>query len=494
MFILALDQGTTGTTATLTDLKTLKLIGKVNQEFPQIFPQPGWVEHNLNDIWSSSKQVIQQVLKDCHVPSNKIACIGITNQRETVGAFTRNGRPLANAIVWQDRRTANFCDQLKSSAQSKDIKRKTGLNIDPYFSGSKMKWLLENKSSVQRAAQRGDLLFGNMDTFLLYKLSGGKVHKTEASNASRTMLYDLEKGEWDDNLLSLFHIQKEFLPEICDSFGEFAKTNGLDFLPDEIPITGILGDQQAALFGQAGLKQGDIKCTYGTGGFLLLNTGTEKIDSSSGLLTTVAYRHEGKNQWALEGSCYIAGAAVQWLRDQLGVIESSRDVETLAKKVKNLTEMEFLTFLPFFTGIASPHWSPRAKGAIVGMTRDSSKAHLARACLDGVAFSINDLILTCERDLGRNISKLRVDGGMCKNDLFCQIQSNVSALSVQRPLIIETTAYGASLAAAIGLGEKTFQDIKKNWVLDREFTPNEERKFYEKKQGQWSQLVKRLYL
>ena len=494
MFILALDQGTTGTTATLTNLKTLELIGKVNREFPQIFPRPGWVEHNLDDIWNSTKWVTEQVLKNCHVPPHKIACIGITNQRETVGAFTRQGSPLAHAIVWQDRRTTDFCDDLKSSVKSKNIKRQTGLNIDPYFSGSKIKWLLENKSAVQRAAQRGDLLFGNMDTFLLYKLSGGKAHKTEASNASRTMLYDIEQGQWDDSLLSLFHVKKEFLPEICDSFGEFAKTDGLDFLPDGIPITGILGDQQAALFGQAGLKRGDIKCTYGTGGFLLLNTGTEKIYSSSGLLTTVAYRHEGKNQWALEGSCYIAGAAVQWLRDQLGVIESSREVENLANEVKDLKEMEFLTFLPFFTGIASPHWCPMAKGAIVGMTRDSTKSHLARACLDGIAFSVNELILACERDLGRKISALRVDGGMCQNDLFCQIQSNVSDLSVQRPLIIETTAYGVSLAAAIGLGEKTFQDVEKLWGMHREFTPNEEKSFYEKKQTQWNQLIKKLYL
>ena len=493
-FVLAIDQGTTGTTAAITDLSTLEFVGKANLEFSQIFPRPGWVEHDLDEIWNSTKIVVAQALKDYGISKNEIACIGITNQRETVGAFTHEGTPLCHAIVWQDRRTTDFCNQLKESDKSKEIKRQTGLLIDPYFSGSKIKWLLENNQNVQEALKGDDLLLGNMDTFLLYKLSGGKAYKTEASNASRTMLYDIERGQWDDGLLSLFGVEKKCLPTVCDSFGEFGITNGLDFLPDGIPITGILGDQQAALFGQAGLQQGDVKCTYGTGAFLLLNTGSKKLESNCGPLTTVAYRYNGQNKFALEGSCYMAGAAIQWLRDQLGIIASTPEVEQLAGNIKDISEMEFITFLPFFTGIASPHWRPNAKGAIVGITRDSSKAHIARACLEGVAFSVQDLIAACEKDLGSQLSVLGVDGGMCQNDLFCQIQANVSNLTIRRPQIVETTAYGASLVAAIGLGEKTFDDVGKLLKVDREFTPNKQRNFYQKKKFQWDKLIERLYL
>ena len=489
-FILSIDEGTTGVTAALIELSTLKFMGKVGQEFPQIFPRPGWVEHDLNDIWNCTAQVVQQLLQDQGIQGREITCIGLTNQRETVGAFDRGGTPLGNAIVWQDRRTTDFCEGLKE--KSKDIKNRTGLTADPYFSGSKIKWMLENNHVIQAAAQSENLLWGNIDTFLLYKLSG--EYKTEGSNASRTMLYNIATGEWDNDLLNLFSVQKQHLPTVCDSFGEFGKTRGLDFLPDGIPITGILGDQQAALFGQGGLKKGDIKCTYGTGGFLLLNTGAEKIDSGTGLLTTVAHRYNGQNQFALEGPCYIAGAAVQWLRDQLNLIASSPQVEELAKSVEDISQMEYLTFLPFFTGIASPHWQPNAKAAIVGITRDTSKAHLARACLDGVALSIQELIAACEQSLNEKISVLRVDGGMSQNDLFCQIQSNVSGLTIQRPQIVETTCYGAALAAAVGLGEKSFDDIGTLLAIDREFSPNQEREFYQKKQKQWSDLVQRLYL
>ena len=493
-FILAIDEGTTGTTASLTNLSTLKFMGKVNCEFPQIYPHPGWVEHDLKDIWHYTKEAIEQVIDNHHISTGDIACIGITNQRETVGGFTRAGAPVGKAIVWQDRRTTDFCEQLKSSDKAGAIKKKTGLTMDPYFSGSKIKWLLENCPEIQNAEAKGDLLLGTIDTFLLYKLSGGQAYKIEATNASRTMLYDIEKGEWDRELLTLFGVKRELLPSVCDSFGELGKTRGLDFLPDGIPITGILGDQQAALFGQGGIRQGDMKCTYGTGGFLLVNTGEQKVDSNSGLLTTVAYRHGGKNFFALEGSCYIAGAAVQWLRDELKTIESAPEVEEWASKVADLSEMEFITFLPFFTGIASPHWKPHAKGALVGITRDTGRSHIARACLDGVAFSIQSLIATCAGDLGEKLSALGVDGGMCQNNLMCQIQANVSDLTIRRPKIIETTCYGASLAAALGLGEKSFDDIGSLLSIDREFAPNEQREFYVKKQRQWDDLIQKLYL
>lgn len=492
-FILAIDEGTTGVTASITELTTLKFVGKVNREFPQIFPHPGWVEHDLNHIWQCTKRVIRQVLKKCSIEPQQIACMGITNQRETVGAFTRKGVPLGHAIVWQDRRTTKFCEQLSAKAV-KMIRKRTGLTADPYFSGPKIKWLMENTSKVQEAAERDNLFLGTLDTFLLYKFSGGTAYKTDASNASRTMLYNIKRGQWDGDLLQLFGVKEKFLPTVCDSFGEFGQTKGLEFLPDGIPITGILGDQQAALLGQGGAWRGDIKCTYGTGAFLLLNTGTKKVNSKSGLLTTVAYRHKGQNIFALEGSCYIAGAAIQWLRDQLNIIESSLEVERLAGNIQDLSEMKFVSFLPFFTGIASPYWQPNAKGAIVGITRDSDRAHIARACLDGVAFSVQNLISACEKDWGSRLSVLRVDGGMCQNNLFCQIQSNVSNFAIRRPQIIETSTYGASLAAAIGLGEKTFGDIEKLHVLDREFTPNQERKFYRKKRRQWNELLKRLYL
>ncbi|MCY4643105.1 MAG: glycerol kinase GlpK [Bacteriovoracales bacterium] len=493
-FILAIDQGTTGTTACLTDLSTLRFLGKVGLEFPQIFPRPGWVEHDLGDIWHCTEKVVRELLKNHGVASRDIACIGITNQRETVGAFTREGVPLGHAIVWQDRRTGEFCEELKSSKAAKDITRKTGLAIDSYFSGSKIKWLLENDTRVQKAKEKGDLLFGTIDTFLLYKLSGGKAYKTEGSNASRTMLYDIEKGKWDRDFLDIFCVGEDELPEVCDSFTLFGKTEGLSFLPDGIPITGILGDQQAALFGQGGVGEGEMKCTYGTGGFLLLNTGTKKIDSQNGLLSTVAYRHEGQNRFALEGSCYVAGAAVQWLRDKLGFFESSKQIEELSKGVQDILEMEFVTFLPFFTGTASPYWCSEAKAAIVGLTRDTGKPHIARACLDGVALSIEDVISTFKKDLDQEIPALKVDGGMCQNDLFCQIQANVSEIIIKRPQVIETTSYGACLAAAIGLGEKTFQDVENSSSTYEEFAPNDEKDFYRKKKLLWDGLIQRLYL
>ncbi|TDJ07936.1 MAG: glycerol kinase GlpK [Deltaproteobacteria bacterium] len=492
-YILSIDQGTTGTTSLLIDAKTFKLKGKLNQEFPQIFPRPGLVEHNLNDIWSTVEKTVEALLKKENVRAEDIVAIGITNQRETTCAFDKSGRPLANAIVWQDRRTADFCDSLKN--QQDLIREKTGLPIDPYFSATKMKWLLENNDEVKRAAKSADLLFGTIDTFLLYKLTAGESHFTEGSNASRTLLMNLKTCQWDHELLDLFHIDKDTLPEIKDSFGKFGVTKGNSFLPDGIPITGILGDQQSALFGQAGHLAGDMKCTYGTGAFMLLNTGVEIKKSEYGLLSTVAFVDKGKAVYALEGSCYIAGAAVQWLRDNLNIIGDAAEVENLALEVKNLSEMEHILFLPYFTGMGSPYWKADAKAAILGLTRDSGRPHLARACLDGIALSINDLIEAMRKDTHLAIGELKVDGGATKNDLLLKIQASISNLKIIRPSVLETTGYGAALAAAVGDNLIAMEKIKDLWAMDVAFTPMTKwQDFYVKKTTQWKSVIAKLFL
>lgn len=493
--ILSIDQGTTGTTACLIDATTFNFIGKVNKEYPQIYPQPGWVEHNLNDIWETVKYTTESVLKKFNIAPTDIVSIGITNQRETTCAFKKNGEPLGNAIVWQDRRTSNFCAKLKSEGYAEKIKLKTGLTIDPYFSATKMNWLLLNNLSVKKASDESDLCFGTIDTFLLYKFSGGKSFKTDASNASRTMLMDLEKCQWDSELLSLFQIKKECLPEICDSFSLFGKTSELSFLPNDIPITGILGDQQSALFGQAGFNKGDMKCTYGTGAFVLLNIGESLQFSESGLLTTVQYRHNGKAVYALEGSSYIAGAAVQWLRDNLKIINASSEVEPLARSVVDLNSALNILFMPFFTGIGSPHWRPEAKAAILGITRDTNNSHLALACLEGIALSINDLLSAMEKDTSLKIHSLKVDGGAVSNNYLMEIQASISNTKIIRPKVIETTAFGAALASAIGAGRLTFEAINDIWKKDCEFSPEIKLSGYlAKKKILWDEMVKKLYL
>ncbi len=492
-YILSIDQGTTGTTAVLIDAQSMSFVDKVNKEFKQIFPKPSWVEHNLNDIWESIESTIKEVLKKNNIESDQISSIGITNQRETTCAFNKRGVPLANAIVWQDRRTSDFCHSLKDKEEF--VKLKTGLKIDSYFSGTKMNWLLKNNDKVEQAHSDDNLLFGTIDTFILYKLSGGLAHKTEASNASRTLLMDLKTSDWCTELLDLFKVPRNTLPEICDSFCEFGKTKGLSFLPDGIPVTGILGDQQSALFGQAGLSDGDLKCTYGTGAFMLLNTGTEIKESRHGLLTTVAYKENGTTYYALEGSTYICGAAVQWLRDNMGIIENSSDIEELAKKVKNLDEMEHVMFLPFFTGIGSPHWSSDAKAAILGLTRDTGKEHIARACLDGMALSINDLLQAMALDIGCEIKTLKVDGGAVINELLMNIQSTISNVEIIRPRVIETTAYGAALASAIGAGLIRKERIHELWKKDVSFNGNkDEISHYEMKKKKWTKYIDSLFL
>ncbi len=471
-YILSIDQGTTGTTACLIDAEKFIFVGKINREYPQIYPQPSWVEHNLNDIWSSVEFTVSEVLRVCNVQASQIKAIGITNQRETTCAFNKQGIPLANAIVWQDRRTSDYCNNLKNKNLSEKIKLLAGLPIEPYFSASKIHWLLNENSHVKEAALKKELLFGTIDTFLLFKLTGNTEHKTDASNASRTMLMDLKTCEWSDELLSIFDVKKEYLPSIEDSFTQFGVTKNLSFLPDGIPITGILGDQQSALFGQAGFHQGEMKCTYGTGAFVLFNTGPDLIYSKSGLLTTVEYKHNGRPIYALEGSSYIAGAAVQWLRDNLQIISKSSEVEPLAREVKNLEELKNILFFPFFSGIGSPYWNADAKASLVGLTRDSGRAHIAFATLEGIALSINDLLSAMKKDTGLSISTLKVDGGAVENNLLMELQATISETKIIRPKIIETTAFGAALAAAIGANLVTMDALKNIWKMEKEFLPN----------------------
>lgn len=489
-YVIAIDQGTTGTTSLLMDAENYEFINKVNKEFPQIFPKPGWVEHNLNDIWATVEETIKEVLEKSNITPEQIISIGITNQRETTCAYTKDGTPLENAIVWQDRRTSEYCAERKELYSS--LSKRTGLPLDPYFSGTKMRWLLANSDKVQTALKSDDLRLSTIDTFLLYKLTGGTAFKTEASNASRTLLMNLETTDWDSELLSFFEIPESSLPEICDSFSDFGSTQGLSFLPDGIQVNCLLGDQQAALFGQAGFQKNDLKCTYGTGAFILLNTGENIQHSTNGLLTTVAYKHEGKTCYALEGSSYIAGAAVQWLRDNLEFFEESPEIEAMAEEVKDLEQMEFIQFYPYFTGIGSPYWNAEAKAAIIGLTRDSGKPQIARAALEGIALSINDSIEALAKDAGSSIATIKVDGGACQNNLLMRMQASFSEATIVRPAIIETTAYGVALGALIGQGKLSFEEVLKLWKKDSEFTAFGDQ-YYPSKKKLWSEGIKKLF-
>ena len=469
--ILAIDQGTTGSTAALINDENWLFLGQSNREYPQHYPRPGLVEHDLEDIWKSVQDTIVDVLKKYNVSPRDISAIGITNQRETTCAFDKKGNPLARAIVWQDRRTHNECLNLKKRKLEPLFAEKTGLPLDPYFSGSKMQWLLNNDEFVKKAAKDNNLLFGTIDTFLLHRLTDGKSFATEDSNACRTLLMNIKTGSWDTKLLEIFGVSRDFLPPIKESFGFFGTTKNMGTLPDGIPISGILGDQQAALFGQAGYTKGSMKCTYGTGAFILFNTGNQPVLSKNGLLTTIAYNYKGKRVYALEGSAYIAGAAVQWLRDNLNIIESSSDVESLARQVKSDDEMEHILFLPFFTGIGSPYWNAQAKAAIIGLTRDSGPSHIAKACLDGIVLSIDDLLDSIKSDTNLNISAINVDGGAVVNNLLMQNQSTLSQVDIIRPSVIETTAYGAALAAGVGANKITFEQIPPLWKKEKTFHP-----------------------
>lgn len=469
--VLAIDQGTTGTTVVLVDA-ALSVIAKRNQEFKQHYPQPGWVEHDLEDIWRTVHQTIGAVLAESKVDPARIAAIGITNQRETIGVWDRKtSRPLHHAIVWQCRRTALRCEALKAEGREHEVKERTGLVLDPYFSATKADWLLEHLPSGRSRAEAGELALGTIDSFLVWRLSGSRAHVTDVSNASRTLLMNIGTRAWDDHLLETFRVPRAALPEIRSSSEVYAVTEGVPGLPDGIPIAGMAGDQQAALFGQACFKPGDVKCTYGTGAFALLNTGQEIRRSRHGMLTTIAWQlgPKGPVEYALEGSVFIAGAAVQWLRDGLGIIERSSDIEALARSVPTSGGV---VFVPALVGLGAPHWRPHARGTISGITRDTTKAHIARACLEAIAIQAHEVIDALAKDAGGKIGALRVDGGAAANDLLLQIQADVSQKAVVRPEMIETTAAGAAFLAGLGVGLfKSTDEITKAWRQDRRFEP-----------------------
>lgn len=490
-YILSIDQGTTGTTVSLIDAKG-QVSTKVNEEFPQIFPQPGWVEHNPEDIWASVRSTMKKALTKAKVPGHKIAAIGITNQRETVVVWNKKtGKPIHNAIVWQCRRTTPFCEQLKKKKLERVIKRKTGLVVDAYFSGSKIKWLLDNVSGARAKAKNGELLAGTIDAYLVWKLTNGRHFKTDVTNASRTMLMNLKTAAWDDELLKIFKVPKDILPEIVPSSGDFGTTVGLSELPDGIPIAGIAGDQQAALFGQTCFKPGDAKCTYGTGSFLLMNTGDQILRSKAGLLTTVAWqlKDQKKLTYALEGGAFICGAAVQWLRDELEFVKASSEIEALAKKVDSSEGVEFV---PALTGLGAPHWQPEARGMISGLTRGSNRSHIARATLEGMALQNVDILLAMQKDLGKKMKTLRVDGGAAANNLLMQIQADYLGVQILRPKIIETTSAGAAYLAGLGVGFwRDLEEIRRVWQIEKEFDVEWKAKERKLRLEAWHKAIKR---
>ena len=466
-YILSLDQGTTSSRAILFD-HAGSIVAVAQKEFPQIFPKPGWVEHDPRDIWSSQAGVAAEALTKASVGAADVAAIGITNQRETTVVWDRiTGKPIHNAIVWQDRRTAGICDRLRARKLDRMIRRKTGLVIDAYFSATKVQWILQNVRGARARAKAGELAFGTVDSWLIWNLTGGKVHVTDASNASRTMLYDISKGEWDDELLKLFGVPRSMLPEVRSSSEVYGVTT---LLGHPIPIAGIAGDQQAALFGQACTKPGMAKNTYGTGCFMLMNTGTKRIASKNNLLTTVAWRIGGRTEYALEGSIFIAGAVVQWLRDGLEFFRSAAEIEALAAGV---SDTGGVYLVPAFAGLGAPHWDQYARGTIVGLTRGSTKAHIARAALEGIVLQVMDVLKAMEADAGIKLKELRVDGGASANDLLMQLQADLLNVPVVRPKVAETTALGAAYLAGLAVGFwKNQADIARQWQVDKRFTPS----------------------
>ena len=484
--ILALDQGTTSSRAIVFDRRAM-VLGSAQQEFRQIFPQPGWVEHDATEIWATQSGVMHEALARAGVTPHDVAAIGITNQRETTIVWERaTGRPIAPAIVWQDRRTAPMCDALRERGEAARIAAKTGLVIDAYFSGTKLAWLLEHVSGARARAERGELAFGTVDSWLVWQLSGGKAHVTDASNASRTLLFDLHAGDWDDELLRLFDVPRSLLPDVVDSSGVCATTT-LDGV--SIPIAGIAGDQQAALFGQACVEPGLAKNTYGTGCFLLLNTGSVAVASANNLLTTVAWRRAGALEYALEGSVFIGGAVVQWLRDGLQIIRSAADVEVLAASV---ADNGGVCFVPAFTGLGAPHWDAYARGAMFGLTRGSTAGHIARAALESIAFQSADVLDAMQKDAGIALTELRVDGGAAANDLLMQFQADILGVPVARPTVLETTALGAAYLA--GLAVRYWPDtnaIAANRLVDRRFEPKMPRDRVDALRGDWKKAVER---
>ena len=486
-YILALDQGTSSSRAILFD-KEGKIKGSTQKEFTQIFPQAGWVEHNPQEIWESQLQVAQSVIKNNNVSPEQIVSIGITNQRETTVVWDRNtGEPIFNAIVWQDRRTASICDQMKKDKLEAYVRKNTGLVVDAYFSGTKIKWILENIPGAKEKAKNGELCFGTVDTWLIWNLTGGKVHATDHSNASRTLIFNIESLSWDQKLMEYLDIPEKILPEVRSSVGDFGQTiSGL--FGKSIPINGVAGDQQAALFGQTCFKPGMAKNTYGTGCFMLMNTGSERIESKNGLLTTIAWGENGKVEYALEGSVFIAGAAIQWLRDGLKIIDEASDSEYFATKVD---DNDGVFIVPAFAGLGAPYWDMYAKGAIFGLTRGTNKSHLIRATLQSLAYQTTDVLLAMQEDSSIQLKALKVDGGAAANNFLMQFQADITNVSVERPQITETTAMGAAYMAGIASGFYDKEQILQNAAIDKTFISDMEEAERQKRYAKWKKAVER---
>jgi len=490
-FVLAIDQGTTGSTVALVDQRG-QLRAKVNVEFPQVYPKPGWVEHRPEDIWASVQKALRTLLRKKLCKTSDIVAIGITNQRETTALWHRDtGEPLYNAIVWQCRRTTEYCEGLKAKGLEAQVKRKTGLVLDPYFSASKFRWLLANAPRAKALVRQGKVVGGTIDTYLIWQLTQGESHVTDVSNASRTSLMNLSSASWDKSLLDLFEVPASILPEIVPSSGVMGYTRGVSGLPDGIPISGVAGGQQGALFGQACFAPGDAKCTFGTGSFILMNTGSELVRSKAGLLTTVAWQLPGEKKptYALEGGAFICGAAVQWLRDEMQFIKRAPEIEALAATVSDHGGVEFV---PALTGLGAPYWDPEARGTITGLTRGAHRGHIARATLDAMALQNVDILQAMEKDLGKRMRPLRVDGGAVANDLLMQIQANVLGRKLIRPILTETTVAGASYLAGLGVGLwQGKKDIQAIWKSDRDFTVTMSSKARTQRLASWHAAVQR---
>ena len=489
-YILAIDQGTTGTTALLVG-HDLRIHGRQTVDFPQHFPRPGWVEHDPEEIWVSTRKAVLDLLESTATSTGQIQAIGITNQRETTLLWERkNSRPVGNAIVWQCRRTAEICQNLKKQGMEETYRHHTGLVLDPYFSGTKLTWMLDESAGTRAQAEAGQLAFGTIDSFMVWRLTGGKTHVTDVSNASRTLMMDIESLAWSDMLLEPLKVPRALLPEIVPSSQIYGRTCGLDFLPDGIPISGMAGDQQAALFGQACFVPGQTKCTYGTGAFILENIGPKPLRSNHGLLTTVAWQLDGHTSYALEGSAFIAGAAVQWLRDGLGIIETSHEIEDLARQVKS---SDGVVFVPALTGMGAPHWQSEARGQITGLTRGTTAAHLARATLEGIALQIHDLVMAMADDRGEPGSILKVDGGAAANDLLMQMQADLIGRPVSRPETVETTALGAAMLAGLATGFwNGTEELANSWKEERCFEPQAEDGWRQTVLEQWREAIVKL--
>ena len=486
-YIMSLDLGTTSCRSILFDKKG-QICSVAQKEFTQYFPEPGWVEHDAEEIWATQKGLMFEALEKLGVEMSDVAGIGITNQRETTVVWDKQtGRPICKAIVWQCRRTAEYCDELKAQGLADMFREKTGLVLDAYFSGTKLKWILDNVPNARERAEAGELLFGTIDTWIIWKLTHGKVHVTDYSNASRTMLFNINTLEWDEEILKILDIPRQMLPEVKPSSYLYGHTEARIF-GEEVPIAGAAGDQQCALFGQTCFAPGEAKNTYGTGGFMLMNTGEKPVASKNGLVTTIAWGVDGKVEYALEGSIFVAGAAIQWLRDQLGLIRDSAESEVLAKGVPDTNGCYMV---PAFVGLGAPHWDQYARGAIVGLTRGTNRNHIVRATLESLAYQVTDVLKAMEEDSGIKLGTLAVDGGACANDFLMQFQADIINTVVARPKTIETTAMGAAYLAGLAVGYwQSKEEIKANHIIAKEFTPDMEEAHREKLLDGWKKAVK----